>query len=178
MLTGWFDHVGLAGAAVEAFICRLLHLLLREEAVARRVQPPADSGDPSRAPITPQKPQIHKKTPSCPRRDDPEQGLLPHAEPKNHPKSRNLWGETPTPPLDAQREPKLPQHQNSAKPHGTQTPPPALGACGDRGGCSPPFPSPGAHRSQCRHWMSRSSSTYFSRQKGQTTRLAQGAQCV
>lgn len=60
-------------------------------------------------------------------------------------------------------EPQYQLQQMGLKP--TPDPPPGSTCCG-------------AHRSQWRHWMSRSSSTYFSRQKGQTTRLAQGAQCV
>lgn len=105
LLTAGFDHVGLAGAAVEAFVRSLLHLLLGEEAVTRRVQPPAGSGGACHAP----------------------------------------------------------------RGHREKNAPPAT------------LPEPGggrAHRSQWRHWMSRSSSTYFWRQKGQTTRLAQGAQWV
>lgn len=65
-LTGWLDHVGLAGAAVKAFVRSLLHLLLREEAVTRRVQPPAGSGDPSHTPGRPTRNPKRKDTPLPP----------------------------------------------------------------------------------------------------------------
>lgn len=65
-LTSRFDHVGLAGAAVEAFIRSLLHLLLRQEAVARRMQPPA-GGRTRHAPLGHPKYQTppHSEGPRC-----------------------------------------------------------------------------------------------------------------
>lgn len=169
VLTCWFDHIGLAGAAVEAFVCCLLHLLLGEEAVTRRVQPAAGSREQSHTSATPQTPTEQLPPLGC-----FGTGTLPHAQQPQgaenlrdevHEMSCNARsaGHPRASPKQTHMEPQYQLQQMGLKP--TPDPPPGSTCCG-------------AHRSQWRHWMSRSSSTYFSRQKGQTTRLAQGAQCV
>lgn len=75
VLTCWFDHIGLAGAAVEAFVCCLLHLLLGEEAVTRRVQPAAGSREQSHTSATPQTPTEQLPPLGC-----FGTGTLPHAQ--------------------------------------------------------------------------------------------------